>query len=532
LIAAEAATWLNENFTTSWAQVKKAVDQYFLGGVNHIVYHGTAYSPQQASWPGWLFYAAVQFQPTNPQWNDFKKLNEYVTRVQSWLQKGDPSTDVLLYYPLADAYSAPGDNLLQHFDGMDKNFEGSSFSKTASWLLDNGYAFDFFSDRQLLNFSVNQQNIITEGKLKAKIILVPSIGLMDQKSLEKLFQLTKQGARIAFLDRLPEDVPGFYDYTNRSRLFSELKKQFRFTTAVQASESLKLGDGQVFIGKDLRRILSQASIRYERYSAKGLRWTRRELPDGVLYFVENTSNRKINSLFKFPNQNLHGYLMNPMTGEIGNAKTIDIDQEKEFQLSLDKEETMLIYFSINKFNNLGYPYDTYLGKTDTIAGLWKVQFLAGGPALPMDYTTADLSSWTEWPIKDVKEFSGTARYTLNFKWQGNASIDYLLNLGTVQSTCSVKINGEDFGSLIGPYFKVRIPGSILKTENTIEVEVSNLMANRIAYLDRAGINWKRFYNINMSAKHQENLINGVFSASSWKPFPSGLFGPVLLSPIE
>ncbi len=47
LISAEAATWLNEHFLSSLADVKKAVDRYFISGINHMVYHGTAYSPRR-----------------------------------------------------------------------------------------------------------------------------------------------------------------------------------------------------------------------------------------------------------------------------------------------------------------------------------------------------------------------------------------------------------------------------------------------------------------------------------------------------
>ncbi|MEP7108887.1 MAG: glycosyl hydrolase, partial [Ferruginibacter sp.] len=55
LASSESATWLNEHFLSSWGDVKKAIDLFFLGGVNHIFYHGTAYSPKAAPWPGWLF---------------------------------------------------------------------------------------------------------------------------------------------------------------------------------------------------------------------------------------------------------------------------------------------------------------------------------------------------------------------------------------------------------------------------------------------------------------------------------------------
>src|SRR5699024_74999 len=93
LVAAEAATWLHEQFQATLAETKTAVDRYFISGVNHIVYHGTAYSPEEARWPGWLFYAAVHYQPTNPFWNHFKAFNSYVSRVQSFLQFGKADND-------------------------------------------------------------------------------------------------------------------------------------------------------------------------------------------------------------------------------------------------------------------------------------------------------------------------------------------------------------------------------------------------------------------------------------------------------
>jgi hypothetical protein len=68
--SAEAATWLGEHFSSTLSDVKKAVDQFFVAGVNHIFYHGTCYSPMDEPWPGFQFYAAVEFSPANPIWND------------------------------------------------------------------------------------------------------------------------------------------------------------------------------------------------------------------------------------------------------------------------------------------------------------------------------------------------------------------------------------------------------------------------------------------------------------------------------
>ena len=69
-------------------------------------------------------------------------------------------------------------------------------------------------------------------------------------------------------------------------------------------------------------------------------------------------------------------------------------------------------------------------------------------------------------------------------------------------------------------------------ENALEVKVSNLMANRIAWLDRNNIEWKKFYNINFAARLKENTKNGIFDASAWQPRESGLIGPVTITPLK
>ena len=108
LVSAEAATWLGEHFRVRLAEVKANVDQFFVAGVNHIVYHGTAYSPVGDAWPGWQFYASVEFNPQNAWWDDFGALNAYVARVQSFLQAGRPDTDVLVYYPFYESLTVRG----------------------------------------------------------------------------------------------------------------------------------------------------------------------------------------------------------------------------------------------------------------------------------------------------------------------------------------------------------------------------------------------------------------------------------------
>ncbi|PYO69424.1 MAG: glycosyl hydrolase family 2, partial [Gemmatimonadetes bacterium] len=93
LTSAETGTWLGEHFTVTLDQLKQEVDQLFVSGVNHVIYHGTAYSPRDAAWPGWQFYASTELNPRNAIWRDLPALNRYVARVQSILQSGRPDND-------------------------------------------------------------------------------------------------------------------------------------------------------------------------------------------------------------------------------------------------------------------------------------------------------------------------------------------------------------------------------------------------------------------------------------------------------
>lgn len=97
----------------------------------------------------------------------------------------------------------------------------------------------------------------------------------------------------------------------------------------------------------------------------------------------------------------------------------------------------------------------------------------------------------------------------------------------------MRLNGRDLGTLIGPGFRVTLDPASLAATNTLDVRVTNLTANRIADLDRRGVPWKKFYNVNMPSLLLANRgPDGLFTAANWAPLPSGLLGPVTLTPLR
>ena len=183
LVSSETCTWLRDHFKASLAQVKPEIDQLFLSGINHIFYHGNAYSPKNANWPGWLFYASTHFEQRNAFWRDFPALNNYVSRCQSILQSGKPANDILLYWPLADIWHKYSNPLIKTLNVHSTDWlTDSPFGSLAGWLKDNGYAFDYLSDQQLQKVVFSKNRLSIEG-VKYKTIVVPKTEHIPLKEL-------------------------------------------------------------------------------------------------------------------------------------------------------------------------------------------------------------------------------------------------------------------------------------------------------------------------------------------------------------
>jgi hypothetical protein len=531
LTSSESATWLNEHFLSSWGDVKKAIDLYWLGGVNHVFYHGVSYSPKAEQWPGWLFYAAVHFQQTNPQWKDFHALNEYIARTQAFLQSGKPDNDVLVYYPLADRYSDPGRALLQHFDGMEKEFAGTDFAKVSEWMEQHDYSFDFFSDKQLQNISGAGNSLLTGGN-QYQTILLPANEYISEKSFQKIFDLAKKGATILVYKNLPKDVPGFYKLNERRASYRGLISQLQFKNH-EGIQKASIGRGSFLVGDDLEELLKSGRIRDESFHKNGLQFIRRKKTDGATYFVNNRSEKEVNGWIPFNAKATSVAMFDAMNVKSGLADwRKKEDGTIEVRLQLKPFESIIVQLFNSKKTGAKFPYLHIDGEAVPVTGEWTLTFLNGGPSIPATVKITSLGSWTSIDGDDYKNFSGTAKYSISFPKPQGKHAAWLLDLGKVNETAEVILNGKKIATLIGPNFTVAIPSSDLKENNTLEIIVANLMANRIIYMDKNNILWKKFYNTNMPARKRENSKNGLFDASHWEPLSSGLLGPVTITALS
>ncbi|MBD2699896.1 glycoside hydrolase [Spirosoma sp. BT702] len=528
LVSSESTTWLANHFQVSLSQIKPQIDELFAAGINHIFYHGTPYSPPSETWPrvdspGWLFYASTNYGPSSHFWPHLPLLNQYIERCQTRLQASKPDNDVLVYFPIHDLWATPAKSaggihqLEVHH--VERWLLPQPFGRLCEQLSQRGYSYDYVSDELLNKLTISKQTIQSPGGATYQVILVPRTTYIPETTLRRLEQLARQGARIVFDQQLPEQASGFYNHESRSRSVVQIG---------QALRQLK----NVTVSTDVFTTLPQLGVRVESWAAEGLSLLRKRNGDSTIYFITNLDNRfRQNWIQLSAKGRISCY--DPLTGKQewlpvrkgrnGQPETfLSVEPGQAFFVTVGPE----IASSVQ--NSSQQPAIRSVGTSVPLKNPWQVDFLQGRPSLALTTTVANLSSWTTFS-DSAGYFSGKARYRTTFDLpDGPKPAAYQLNLGDVREVADVRVNGQPVGTAWCLPFRVTIPANLLKpTGNQLEIDVTNLSANYMRLYDRQNPGWKKFYDINIV-----DIRYRPFNAASWDAVPSGLLGPVMLTPVS
>ena len=305
LASAEAFTWLGEHFQTPLSLVKRAADWLYLSGVNHLLFHGIPHSPVGEPWPGYQFYASVNFGPAGGLWRDLPALNAYLTRVQSILQAGDPDVDLLLYYSPHDAWQEP--NAPSKPDDLaPQNPVPPAFEELGLRLWRRGYAWDAVSEARLADARVDGGRLrLGSGAYRA--IVVPRTRLLSPAAARRLAALARDGASVVFVGGLPGDVPGFGALETR-------RQELRAALAgLEAS-------GRVLQGDDAESLLMRLGVPREAMTDAGLQYVRRRHAAGRDYFVVNRSETAFDGWLPLASPAKAAALLDPLASDrVGTA---------------------------------------------------------------------------------------------------------------------------------------------------------------------------------------------------------------------
>jgi len=524
VVISESFTWLRNHYHTALSHIKAESDNLLLNGINCIYYHGICFAPKDTAWPGWLFYASTQANARNSIFRDMPALNAYITRCQSVLQEGRPHNDVLLYWPVYDLWMGGGNRERRFSVHHPEWIDDTPCGEVGCWLIDRGYTFDFVSDRQLLRTRFENESLHTEGGSEYRTVLLPAAKYVKVEMVRQLLDLADAGATVLVWKSLPTDVPGWEDHAKRKDQLGELLGEVQPDSNGVAA----VGKGKLVVSDDLKSLLDSAAIGRETLVDEGLQFIRRKSPSRVTYFIANHSAKAVDRWATIASPCRSVVMMDPMTGRSGIAPIRSQKGIVSVYLQMLPGETRVLRAYPNKtIDGPAWPVWQFEGETIPVQGTWRGRFTEGGPVLPKPISTQRLACWTELGDDEAARFAGAARYNITLNISNTEAGGWFLDLGDVRESARVWINGKPAGILVAHPFRLNVTDLLQPGENELIIEVTSLSANRIRDLDRRGVAWKKFHDINLVSH-----LYKPFDAAKWKLKPSGLLGPVTLVKAE
>ena len=151
-----------------------------------------------------------------------------------------------------------------------------------------------------------------------------------------------------------------------------------------------------------------------------------------------------------------------------------------------------------------------------IGGPWQVKFSPGWGA-PEEIIFNQLLDWTQHPQPGIKNFSGTATYRTTFTLAKNTEGQRLwLDLGQIRDIASVRLNGQELGTLWLAPWRMDITAATRAGANVLEVRVVNPWNNRLVG------------DANLPSEQRKTFLLSPVIDKNTPLLPAGLLGPVTI----
>lgn len=483
--SSETFTWLTEHFRTSLSQMKPDMDLMFCAGVNHMFFHGTAYSPKNDTWPGWKFYASIDMSPTNSIWRDAPELMKYITHCQTYLQWGQPDNDFLVYLPVRDMWRTNTKKWLMMFDIHSMAKKAPEFIQCILDIDKAGFDCDYISDQYLRSCTYKNGMIETASGTRYKALVIPGNNIMPSDVIQHISQLKAQGAKIIKGDN---------------------------TEAMAKAANPEM----------MRKLY-------------GLKLIRRSNKYGHHYFIANLTDHDIKAQVPIATGENAALWYNPMNGSYHAAV---INERGELAINLKSGESRILLSAQKESAPWLQDKKLRMAKTepqtidkgesiDLTANTWKLSFTEEAPKVEETFSLQGLKTWES--LSDKAQVTmGTGIYETTFKLsKEQAQKQWSIDLGDVRESARVYINGHYIGCAWAVPYILHCKDALSKGKNTIRIEVTNLPANRIAALDREGVKWRKMKEINVVDINYKKT-----TYDKWEPVPSGLNSTVKLVEVK
>lgn len=491
-VAAESLTASGEAagglaYTFHPAVLKRVVDLEFANGLNQVVIHESAHQPVEDKRPGLGLLNFGQWFTRFETWAErAKPWTDYLSRTSYMLSQGRQVVDVLWYYPDDTNVSAYFNNKLPAVPPTN--------------------SFDYLNTTaltELLEYDGNEYKV-PSGMTYKLLVIDPRVGSLTVKALRKIAALVRKGAPLCA--QRPGKCPSLADSKQEwNSLVADIWGKNR---------------PNVFTDKNVAGVLKRLRVApdFVTDTMDSLRFVHRSTPTAEIYWVNNRSFSPRGFTARFNVYGLKPTLWHPETGKTEEMSYRVDDSGAAADLNLQPGEAVFVVFQepVDHHAIQVLTRDTTTEMMN-VGGKWTVRFEEGLGA-PKEITTNELKSYAESSNPGIRYFGGTAVYSNAFRLDRlpKSGQRVVLDLGSVYYIASVKVNGNELGTIWQPPYAADITDALRKGDNRLEIEVISLWRNRVI-----GDQQK-------DCTHKYTYTPYPFYNADSKLIPAGLVGPVKL----
>ncbi|QDV72505.1 glycosyl hydrolase [Botrimarina mediterranea] len=499
VVLAEAFTSIGPQWEESPAVLKPVFDRVACEGLNLVMLHTFAASPEEAGLPGQAYFAGTHVNPNVTWWDKADAFFGYLNRCQFLLQQGLPVADVLHFY----GENVPG------FVRLKNDFPAGDVT---------GFGYDVINAEALVGrVSVADGRLVLPEGTSYRVLSLPPGGTYGLAALRKIAELADAGATIA--GPRPEAAIGLLSEVDQREFDRLVAKLWDDTGAVSDTTPREV---LAETPADFDFTLADGAAKADERGDPVLDYFHRRTDGAEVYFLANRTAESVTAECEFRVADAAPAIWDPVTGDRAAAKSYAIgEQTTRVPLTLAPEQALFVVFQGDRAETLSRNDGPNLPVAELAEELtmpWSIQFDAkrGGPAEPVAMET--LSDWSQSDDTAVRHYSGTATYTAEWTpstktLKESESGRVWIDLGDVKNVASVRLNGEEQGVAWTPPYRVELHGP-LQADNHLEIEVVNLWPNRLIG-DAALPESERITRTNITKFQADTPL-----------LPSGLLGPV------
>jgi len=434
--------------------LKRLADAALSCGLNRFIMHCSPHQPEDSKFPGLGLGTFGQWITRHETWaGEARPWHDYLARSCYMLQQGRFSADIAYLY------------------GEDTNI--TARFKDSRPEIPFGYGYDFINSDIALNvLSVRDGALVTPSGMSYRLLVIDSeAGDMSAELQRRIEQFRAAGVAVC-------DARGHRDQLSA-------------------------------VAEALRELGIDADFRLENHPGGDIRYVHRNIDGGDIYWVANISPEGRTVEFS-------------MRAEAGAVRILDADggcitpsafsvRDGRTYVKLDMTEDDAKFIVLDRGISdqvAAEPVLAAAGTSDSAAkaqevvcekelgGPWKVTFQEGREGPSGGLTLDELTDLSKSACDSVRFFSGTMTYSCDFSWDGpdatgSAGGDALaaagslrsggviLKLGKVCYMARGRLNGRDLGLLWHSPYSCDISSAVLKGSNHLEIEVTNVWANKL-----------------------------------------------------